>query len=204
MSKLVLMGEMRDTTKKKGLKSLRREGYVPGILYGRNIESKNIKIKENDLKKVFNRCEVGSKVELNIEKEDTLALVKNIQYHVIKGNIIHIDFQELTKGEKIKVKIPIHLTNKSSVESSTMVVQEQLKEIEIQTLPKNLPDNIEVDASLLDSKEAITISDLDIYNNENIEILSEPEQIIATLAYASKQEAAVTEEDTDSSLTDLY
>ncbi|SKC84855.1 50S ribosomal protein L25 [Maledivibacter halophilus] len=203
MSKLALMGEMRDSTKKKSLKALRREGYVPGILYGRNIENKNIKIRENDLKRTFNYCNVGSKVELNIGNEGILTLVKNIQYHAVKGNIIHIDFQELTKGEKIRVKIPIHLTNKSSVESNTMVVQEQLKEIEIQTLPEYLPDNIEVDACVLDSKESITVADLDIYNNKDIEILSEPEQVIATLAYASKQEAAVTEEDTFASLTDL-
>lgn len=201
MSKPVLVAQIRERTKKKGLRALRNEGFVPAIVYGSNVESKNIKIQKNEVERVLNKCEIGSSVELNINSDNTLAIIKDIQRHIVKQNVLHIDFQELTKGEKVRVKIPVHLINKSAVENSTLVVQEQLKEIEIQTLPKYLPQSIDVNASILKDKDAIKVSDIDICNDENIEILSDTEQIIALLAHASREEAAVTDEEEE--LTDL-
>ncbi len=201
MLKPTINAEIRNNKGKRGVKVLKREGYIPAIVYGHNIESKNIKLKKNDIEKIANNYEVGSSITLNINDNTTMAIIKDIQRDITKGNIIHVDFQELTKGKKVRVRIPIHIVNKASVESSVSVVQEQLKEIEIQTIPKYLPQAINVDASLLKEKEAIKVEDLDIYNDENIEILTDASQIISTLAYATKQETAATEE---KSLTDLY
>ncbi len=203
MSKPVLMAEVRNKKKKRNLKTLRKEGYVPGVVYGHNTENKNLKFKKNEIERVLNRCEVGSSVELKINGEKTLAIIKDIQNHITKDEVLHIDLQQLTAGEKVRVKIPIHIINKSTVESSAFVVQEQLNEIELQTIPKYLPQHIDVDASLLKSVDVIKVGDLDIYKDENIEILSDPEQIVALLTTASKQEAAVTEEQ-EENLTDLY
>ncbi|WIF95923.1 50S ribosomal protein L25 [Caminicella sporogenes] len=201
MQKAVVMAEIRENVKKKGAKKLRKEGYVPAIIYGNNIENKNIKLKKNDVERILNHYEVGSSVELNIGDIKTSVIIRDIQRHITKQNIIHIDFQELVKGEKVRVKIPIHIVNKTAVESSTSVVQEQLNEIEIQTIPKYLPQVVEVDAEILKTADAIKVSDLDIYKNENIEVLTEPNQIIAVLANTTKQEVVEKEEE---SLSDLY
>ncbi len=201
MNKPVVKAETRHTRRKKATKSLKKEGYVPAIVYGHNIDNKNIKLKTSDMERIASRCEIGSSVELTIDDTNTMAIIKDVQRHIVKKNIIHVDFQELTKGEKVKVKIPIHVINKSSVENATSVVQDQLKEIEIQTLPMHLPQAISIDASLLADKDAIRVQDLDIYNDKNIEMLSDPESIIATLAYVSIQIEEETEE--EESLTDL-
>ncbi|RKD26938.1 large subunit ribosomal protein L25 [Caminicella sporogenes DSM 14501] len=201
MQKAVVVAEIRENVKKKGAKKLRKEGYVPAIIYGNNIENKNIKLKKNDVERILNHYEVGSSVELNIGDTKTSVIIRDIQRHITKQNIIHIDFQELVKGEKVRVKIPIHIVNKTAVESSTSVVQEQLNEIEIQTIPKYLPQVVEVDAEILKTADAIKVSDLDIYKNENIEVLTEPNQIIAVLANTTKQEVVEKEEE---SLSDLY
>lgn len=202
MSRPVLTAELRKGIKKKNVGLLRREGLVPAIVYGNNIENKNIQLKKNEVEKVFNKYEIGSSVDVEINGKTIMTIIKDIQKHITKQDVMHIDFQELTAGEKVRVKIPLHLVNKSLVENARSVVQEQLNEIEIQTLPKYLPQAIQVDVSGLEHGETIKVCDLDIYNDENIEILSDSEQIIALLANISMEEAAVAEE--EPSLTDLY
>lgn len=201
MQRPMIVAETRENKKKKGLKKLRNEGFIPGVVYGHNIENKNIKLKKNEMERILNYCEEGSSVELNIDGTKTIAIIRDIQRHITKQSIIHIDFQELTEGEKVRVKIPIHIINKTAVESSTSVVQEQLSEIEIQTIPKYLPQSIEIDASMLKTLDNIKVCDLDVYKNENIEVLTDPNQIIALLANATREEVAVAEE---KSLSDLY
>jgi len=204
MSRPVLTAELRQDLK-KNVKALRKKGYVPGVVYGNKIDNKNIMVKRNEVERILNQCEIGSSLELKINGKETMIIIKDIQRHVTKGDVIHLDFQELTKGEKIRVRLPIHVINKNLVESSTSVVQDQLKELEIQTIPQFLPDAINVDATLFKDVDVIKVKDLDIYNNENIEILSDPEQIVALLATVSMSEAAATEEEEEgSTLTDLY
>ena len=138
---------------------------------------------------------------LNVDGTNTMALIRDVQRDIMKGNLIHIDFQELTQGEKIRVKIPVHIINKNLVEDSVSVVQEQLSEVEIQTIPKYLPQHIEVDASILKNQDFIKVEDLAVYSDENIEVLTDESQVIALLTNATREEVAVAEE---KSLADLY
>ncbi len=201
MSRPILAAELRKGMKKRNVGLLRREGLVPGVVYGHNIESKNIQLKKNEIEKILNRYEIGSTVDVEINGKIIMTIIKDIQRHITKKDVMHIDFQELTAGEKVRVKIPLHLVNKSLVENDRSVVQEQLKEIEIQTIPQYLPQAIQVDVSGLELGGTIKVSDLDIYNDENIEILSDPEQIVALLASVTIYEEE--EEEEEAPLTDL-
>lgn len=97
-----------------------------------------------------------------------------------------MDFQELDENEKIKVAMPIQIINREKVESSVKVIQLNMTELEIQTYPKYLPEKIELDAIHFKNKDTLTIGDLSITQNENIEILEDKDKVIASLAYASR------------------
>lgn len=97
---------------------------------------------------------------------------------------MHMNLQTLSETEKIKMTMPIRLINREDVETSSQFVEMLLNEIEIQTFPRYLPDRVELDASKLKEKEFLTIADLNIGDDENIEITEEKDRLIASLTLA--------------------
>ncbi len=203
MSRPLLRSEVRAGTGKSHLKVIRSEGYVPGTVYGHNKESKNVCFPRKELERLLGKYGVGASVELLIGDEVRHAIIKDIHRHIIKQHVLHIDLQELDASEKVKVKIPLHLTNKAVVESSVSVVQHQITELEIQTYPKHLPQMIEVDASSIKFGEPMRIKDLAVYADVNIEVLHDPEEIVALIASASK-DVVVEEVSEEEKLRKLY
>ena len=203
MSRPLLKSEVRAGTGKGHLKVIRNEGYVPGTVYGHNKESKNVCFPRKELERLLTKYGVGASVELEVENVVCHAIIKDIHRHVIKQHVLHIDLQELDAGEKVKVRIPLHLINKAAVESSIAVVQQQITELEIQTYPKYLPQIIEVDASALKFGEPMRVKDLAVYADANIEVLHDSEEIVALIASPSKEEV-VEEISEEEKLRKLY
>ncbi|WZL73416.1 50S ribosomal protein L25 [Clostridiaceae bacterium 35-E11] len=201
MSRPLLKIETRERAKKKSLKQLRKEGFVPGVLYGHNKNTQQVRLNKQELDRALNRYGTGASVHLQMEKQIKQAIIKDVQRHITKQHILHIDFQELDANEQIKIKIPLHLVNKLAVESSTTVIQQQMIELEIQTYPQYLPQFIEVDVSKMKFGEPLRVKDLMIPNKENIQVLNEQEEIVALLTTSTKVEQPVQEEDL---LTKLY
>ncbi|MCT4605509.1 MAG: 50S ribosomal protein L25 [Marinisporobacter sp.] len=193
----------REGTKKKALKKMRREGFVPAVVYGNSKKTQEIKLNKQELDKILNRYGVGSSVQLDLGGKLRLTIIKDIQRHITKLHVLHIDLQELDENKKVKVKLPIHLINKSAVESATAVIQQQMTELEIHTLPKYLPQSIEVDVANMEFGEPLTVKDLLIFNDEYIEVLNDEDEIIALLAASTKIEEKE-EEDSEALLRKLY
>ncbi len=188
MKDMILTAEIRETGSTTALKKLRVDGMVPAIVYGKHSDNRAIKLVGNDVKRSDDHMTPGSSMNIKIGKEEILVIVKEIQRDAVLRNVIHIDFQELTKGEKIKVKIPVHVFNRDAVEGGNKVVQQQLQEIEIETLPKYLVQTVEVDCKLLQDTDTITVADLDIYNNADIEVFEDPKEVVASLVIATRAE----------------
>ncbi len=194
----LLKVEMRERSKKGGLKGVRCEGFIPGTVYGHNKTSKSVRFEKKELERLLSKYGAGSSVALQTEDGVKRAIVKDVQRHVTKHYVLHIDFQELSDDEKVRVKIPLYLLNRNSVESSTNILQQQVSELEISTYPKYLPQVIEVDIETMDLSEPVIVRDLEIYNNENIEVINAPEEIVVLLASATKTdvvEEVIEEED---------
>jgi large subunit ribosomal protein L25 len=200
MERPVLSVVERKETGKNPLKSMRSEGFVPGVIYGHNKENRNVGIDKRELDRVLTKYGVGTSVELNVGDGLKPAIIKDIHRHITKQHVLHIDLQELDYNEKVRVKIPVHLLNKQAVESSVSVVQQQVVELEIQSFPQYLPQSIDVDVSNMKFGEPIKIAQLTVYKDENVQVLHDPEEIVALITTASKVEAAAaaateTEED---------
>ena len=190
----VLMAQSRELTGKNSVKKIRRDGFIPAVVYGHNKVTRSIKVDRKNMDKHFSFHGKGSTLELNVEGERVFALIKNYQIDTLKDILLHVDFQELSAGEKVKVKLPIKFTHKDLVEDSSTVVAEQVHELEMIALPKDLFEIIEIDVTSLKSGDPISLSDLDVFKDERFEFLIEPDTILVTTTKAGHVEKVEEEE----------
>lgn len=194
MSTYTLKCEKRDLALKA--KKVRQNGFVPAVVFGRHKDSLSIQIKENQAAKFRQINSVGSRVILDIEGEEQMAIFKDYQRDPVSTRILHIDFQALTSGEKIKVALPVVYLNRDSISQDTYL-QEQISEIEISTLPQFLIDNITVDISKYTLGDSVFVSDLDVSGDENIEVLTAADTLICAMTHAVRPEEEPEDEEAD-------
>lgn len=138
---ITLKAEKRDHKLKA--KRLRREGFTTGVLFGKDMQdSIPLQFAERDASRFVKDNKEGTQVILEIGEEKTSAIVKNIDYDSMKGQILALDFQALVSGEKISTTVPIKLLNDDSVQGA---IEQQLTEVHYKAEPANLIDIIEID-----------------------------------------------------------
>ena len=196
MDTYTVLCEKRDLAIKA--KKVRKKGLVPAVIYGRHINSLGIQIKQPLVVKLLQNQSVGSKILVDIDGDEHLAIIKELQRDPVTQKILHIDFQELTRGEKVKVTLPINYMNRDSIEQGT-ILQEQMSEIEISTLPEYLIDYIDIDLSKYSLGDSVFVNELDVYGNENYEVLSSPESLVFSITHVPKfeEEPVEAEEETE-------
>ncbi len=192
MKTYTLKCEKRDLALK--VKKIRKIGLVPANIYGRHIDSLSIQIKQDVATKFLQTHSIGSKVNLEVDGEEYLVLLKEYKRDPSSRKIIHIEFHALTIGEKVKVSLPINYLNRDSLAQFT-ILQEQMSEIEISTLPQFLVDYVSIDVSKYSLGDTVLVSDLDISNDENIEVLSSQESLVFTITHAAKVVEVVVEDE---------
>lgn len=186
MATPVLEAIARETVGKNPMSKERNIGNVPAILYSRGKETEKVFLKEKELEKILAQYGGSSRIGLDYNGETYYAVIKEVQRDNIKKHLLHVDLQRLNENEKVRLTLPIHVSYKEAVESSSEIVQLLLSEVEIYTYPKDLPEKVEIDARILKDRDTITVNDLSIAGNENIEILSDKNTIVASLVYTTK------------------
>ncbi len=194
MATPVLNAEIRKATGKSESRKARRIGKIPGVVYSRGEDTKEILFDERDVLRLLSRFGQSARINLNLEGEENFVIIKELQRGIVDKKVIHIDFQTLDEKEKVKMILPIHVINREEVETSSQFVEIFLNEIEIQTYPRYLPDKVELDASKLKEKDALTVADLNIGEDENIEITEEKDRLIASITLAEDMEEELEEE----------
>lgn len=187
-----LVCEKRDLALKA--KKIRNNGYVPAVVFGRHIDSLSIQIKQNTAMKLSKTSSIGSRVILDIDGEEQLAIIKEFQRDPASRRLLHIDFHALTSGEKVKVTLPINYMNRDSVDQGT-ILHEHMSEIDISTLPQYLVDYVSVDVSKYSLGDSVYVSDLDISNDENIEVISPQDSLVCAITYIAQEEEEEPEEE---------
>lgn len=163
MKRSKITAEKRSVLGKK-VKKLRKQGALPVNLYGKKIKSQALQVKTDDFKKVYKEVGETGLVDLQVDKEKEThpVLIHNIQVHPVTGDFLHADLHEVELKEKMKAEIPLVITGKSpAVESKQGVLIQPLNKLEIEALPTDLPEQIEVDISgLKEVDQEIKIKDL--------------------------------------------
>ena len=181
MQQLIVKAQLRETTGKGAARVIRRNGMVPGILYGLQKDNTLFQIDERSLHTAMSvEGFESSLIDLEIgDIGSEIAIIKEIQRDPVNRKILHTDFMRISLEQEITVSIPIvSLGNPLGVRVSGGVQEFTHRELEIRCLPTVIPEHIELDVTDMVIGDLIRVSDI---NPEEIEILDDPETIIITI-----------------------
>jgi len=199
MERPKLKVELRNDTGKEVNKKFRREGIVPGILYSPH-DKKNIllKVKREDLLKLLSEKKHGI-IDLEIDDGqknfERLAIIKDIQYNPLKRQMVHVDFYGATLKEKLTIEVRIELIGEPIGLKEGGILEVKLREVEIECLPSQVPESLKADIGHLKINDHLTVGELDI--PKGIEVLIEPDRIIASVYPPTKVEEVAKEEEVE-------
>jgi len=179
---VTITARTRDETGKGAARTARREGRVPGILYGHGEESVALSVDARELQKLVSTISVDNTiVDLDMDGDSYKVLIRELQRHPFREDYLHIDFFHVAMDEKIHVEIPILLTGVSTgVKNKGGVLDHQLRELEVYCLPGNIPEKVELDVSELDIGDSIHVRDITL---PDIEVLTDLDRsVVAVLA----------------------
>jgi len=178
----------------KQVKALRRQGILPGVIYGRHIEAFPIQMDAHNAALILDKLTASSLITIDVDGEKFSVLMRDRQRDVIFGDLLHVDFLVVSLTEKLRATVELKLVGEAPVaDNPEVVVTQVLNAIEIEALPQDLPEVIEVDISTLETvDDEITVADLDL--GEDIAILTDPNETIVSVGYVAQEEVAEEEE----------
>jgi large subunit ribosomal protein L25 len=179
-----LKAENRTAAGTRACRLLRGEGKVPVVLYGRKKETLPLQVSLEELEAALKRR--VRMVELQLGTEKDVALLKAVQYDSFGDHVVHADFVRIAMDEKITLSVPIQFKGAPKVEHA--VLQQPLAQVEIECLPKDIPEAIV--AQMADIKEGETRSVKDLVPPPGVRILTDPDVIFATLTTIAEEVVA--------------
>lgn len=194
MNKIVFSAEVREGKGKGVARKLRSKGYIPGILYGPDIQPVPIKLERKTNEKIIlhlksHNIMAEMKLKKNQEEQTFQVILKDIQMDPIKDEIIHLDFYKLSSERPVIIEVPIVLKGKSIGEEKGGILEHELREIKVEGLPGNIPEKIEIDIKELDFGHAILVKDIRV--PEGVKILEDEKKVVVTVL---KPKGEITEE----------
>lgn len=178
--------EKRQEKGPKASRRMRREGVVPGVLYGHG-DNTPIAIREFDLMKLLVTPHVYL-VELELDGKVEKVLVQEVQYHPVSDRPVHIDFYRYSEDEPIVMNIPVELVGHAvGVRAGGKLVQ-PVRRLKVKGLPADMPNRLDVDVSALEVDKKIVVADLAF---ERLSILNPPHMVVATVRSQRKMNAVV-------------
>jgi len=191
MDKIVLEAKDRAVIGKK-VKVLRREGKLPAVLYGYGIGSKPIVLDHRASSRILAKAESSSLIIVNLDGKEYPTLVREKQWDYIKRSLLHVDFQVVSMTEKIAAQVRLDFVGVAgAVANFGAVLITGLNQIEVEALPTDLPESIEVDLSVLENiGDGIFVRD--VISSDKITVLDDPDAMIAV---ASAPTVEVVEEE---------
>ena len=169
-------------------KKLRREGYVTGNVFGREMkESVPVKMEKAAVDRLLKACHKGSQVMLDIEGEKMNVLIKDVEFNPLKGQVDEIDFQALVSNEKVHSVAEIALVGHEKAAGG--VLEQLLEEVQFKAYPSALVDKVEVDVSNMKVGDSIKVKDLTLSSDKDVDVMTDPETTVVTLQYVHNSEA---------------
>ena len=179
----------RDKTGKGAARQARFAKQVPAVIYGHGRPTQSLMVDALSLEKALTGIEpAATLIELTVDGKKTRALIREIQRHPIRPDIIHVDFYEIHAHEKITLEVPVHLVGTADgVRNGGGVLDQVLREVKIEVLPEHIPDRVELDVTNLKIGDSLHVRDLSI---PHAVILNGPDLTIATIVPPRAEEVA--------------
>lgn len=172
----------------KQVKALRRAGILPCNIYGKDLESTAVQVPEKDFLEVFKEAGETGLVDIELGDKKTPVLIHNMQKN-FRGKILHADFFQVNLKEKVKTMVPLEIVGEpKAVLEKIGILMNILSEIEVEALPAELPEKVEVNVEhLANIDDQVTVADLKI--PEGVTVLTEAEQVVSKIAELVSKEA---------------
>ena len=181
MQKNTLTAQKRTLLGRK-VKKLRQDGLLPANVFGKNVSSKAVTVSTKEFLQTFAKAGETGLIDLELEGKKLPVLINNVTYDPVAGFPLHIDFHQVDLKQKVTARVPLEIVGEPpAVKDKLGVLLTNFDEIEVEALPQDLPEKIEVDVSSLKSiDEAVKISDLKI--SSEVKVLTDPELEIVKIA----------------------
>ncbi len=183
-TKTILKAAKRGGTGKGEARKLRSTGQVPAVLYGKGMDPVSLSVDAHDAMHLFQTISVeNTLVDLKVEgvREPFVTLVREIQTHPYKPDLVHIDFLRVQEGVEVELEVPVHLIGvPAGVKQDGGVLEQVIHELAVRCIPSKIPESIDVDVTGLELDGSIHVSDIAV--GEGVEITIPPERVICLVA----------------------
>lgn len=192
MEQITLEAKKRSEIGKR-VKKVRKDGFIPAVIYGRNVDPIPISLEKLSATQILNKISSSTVLNLKIDGKDYAALVRDVQRDHIRNEFLHLDFLAVSLTEKLRTTVTISLVGEAPVlkEYEALIVP-GISEVEVEALPQDLPEMIEVDISTLSEiGDAIYLKDIPV--PANIKFLTDGEELIAVASSVKEEEEELAE-----------
>jgi large subunit ribosomal protein L25 len=191
MAKNMQLQAKKRTIFGKKIKTLRKDGQLPGNIYGGHIASQAIALDAIEFKKMYKQAGETDLIDLQVEGEDKArpTLIDQVQFHPLTREILHVDMRQVNLKEKITATVGVELIGESKAQALGAVIVTLKDELEVEALPTDLPHAFEIDITTLENiGDAITVADLKV-DTSKVKVLAEPEEILVKAEAPQAEEA---------------
>ena len=202
MQKYLIKADKRVITGSK-VKKIRREGLVPGNLFGKGIPSQAIQVTSKEFNRVYKEAGETSLIWVKVEGEEKErpTLVTSVHFNPVTGDKLHVDFHQVNLKEKVTANVPVEIVGESElINSNLAILSQSLNEIEVEALPTDIPESIIFDISSLKLVgDNLKVSDAKVPSE--VEIKTDPEQMVVSLQEPQKEEEPLVVEEVSEEIT---
>ena len=189
----VLSGKIREKTGKVATKEVRRNGEIPAVLYGLK-DNLSFSVCPDNLKDILTAKGQNALIDLNLEgNKKRKVILKEFQSHPLKERWVHVDFLEVDVTKTVKVSVNVHLIGKSAGEKMGGLVNQVLKSLQVECLPVDIPQSIDLDVTAVELGQVLHVSDLSL--PDKVKILHQPNEVILSVHLEKVKEEETTEDE---------
>jgi large subunit ribosomal protein L25 len=192
MEAFELVAQIREEKGKSNAARLRRDGLLPCVLYGSEIDAIPLTVKTAELDRILREGGANVLIKVKVDSQEYITLVREVQYHPVAKDYLHADLQRISMKDKLQTFVPLVIVGESPGVEQGGVLQQQQREVEVECLPTNIPEYIEVDISELDFGESITAQDLNA--GPDVEIITEADTVIVSVVAPQAEEEPAEDE----------
>lgn len=185
----------RDLTGSANARRMRREGIIPGVIYGEGAETRQVSLPAHEFEQMLHH-HAGEQmmIEIELAGKSLSVLLKDVQHESLSGDVVHVDLQEVAMNKKLKVQVPVELTGEpEGVTTQGGVLDHSLYSVEVECLPADILEKIEVDVGALNIGDSVTVKDIE-FDASKYTILVDDDIAIASVL-APRVEEEVDEEE---------
>jgi large subunit ribosomal protein L25 len=194
MNQVVFEARKRVGAGSSDARRVRRAGRIPAVIYGRTGSAVTIDLNALEFSTGVKGISGSTIVKVNVDGKTVDAFVKDTQRNILNGQVLHVDFYEVETDKLLRARVPVHITGNPIGVRNGGIFESPLHDIEVESLPHNLPERINVDVSALDVNQSIHVRDLAL--GDGVRLISGGDQVVALVKFAKAEEAASAAEET--------